>query len=249
MPVPMLDFRRDNDVESERSVADWSGVRDRLQKNGDTAASLAFRDGLPENAVNFMLARLPEMSVEKRDYTKGTGFAPLDVVLSRHGHANPITSTAVVDPQSATEEVIHLAESQGGVPLTQRQDYKDAVHKGTLRMSEAYMRPMTRDGKFILMAPVNPRNRRMSQLLREDPQSAHYRPGCFWGSHGKAYEFANAALDREHNIDTAAMNESLPAILELPKDTADKYYPEAMDVINEYLDGVPLYEGDYTTKR
>ena len=91
------------------------------------------------------------------------------------------------------------------------------------------------------MVHVKPDNKRMAQLLREDPDSPHYNIGNeFLSSHGSGYELGNQIADfPRFERRSAAMKESLPAIIELPRDTAQKYYPEALELIDEWLEKIP----------
>ena len=237
-----LDFRRDNDIESEHSYDDLYNYKIKYKR---TPARLAFKHGLAPNVLDAIDAVLPEITVSGQSGYE-TGIPPIDVLIGSHGHANPLTNTAVIDRVNATEEVLHLIDkikSGNAVPFTRftgNQDYRDAVQKGTQRMSEAYTRPRF-GARTMSMAHTIPGNRRMAQLLREDPDSPHYRLSSkFLDSHGKAYEVGNQLTDfPTFERRAAAMKESLPAILELPRDTAEKYYPEALELIDKWLNGIP----------
>lgn len=253
----LADMRRDNDIDSERGYESWHNLRSRNFR-GQPAYSV-FRDGLPDNMVNAILTRLPGISVVNERKAEPVGIPPVDVLLGIHGHANPFTRTAVVNPQNATEEVTHLVDMlPTGGRFTDRPDYRDAVQKGTARMAEEYLRPYRSNKRGVAIQKLHPDNGRMRQLLREDPDSPYYdigskRPGQesytgVLGSHGPAYELANQLTDfPKFERRAAAMKESLPAIMELPPDTARKYYPEALKIIDNWLDSFPLYEGEART--
>ena len=252
--MPLTDIRRDNDMDSERSKGDWRNYRIKYKK---TPAAAVFRDGLPQNAVEAMDSVMPDIGVEYEKPKEGeVGIPPIDVLIGTHGHANPITKTAVVDWRNAPEEVMHLVDqlqSGSGLPFsrfTDRKDYRDAVQKGTQRMSEAYTKPRFGTNRGMFMSHTIPDNQRMAQLLREDPDSPHYTLGKeFLSSHGKGYELGNQITDfPRFERRAAAMKESLPAIIELPRDTAQKYYPEALEMIDKWLDSIPPREKARTAK-
>lgn len=244
----LADIRRDNDIDSEHGYESWHGVRKELKGQ---PAMQAFKDGLPENLVNAMLTVLPGVTVKPKRKAESTGISFIDDLLGIHGHANPFTNTAVVDNNSATEELIHLVDMlPTGVRLTDRTDYRDAVQKGTARMAEEYLRPYKSNKRGIAVRKVLPDDARMRQLLEEDPDSPHYsigRGGVF-SPHGPSYELGSRLTDLpKFEKRAAAMAESLPAIMELPPDTARKYYPEALKIIDNWLDSFPLYEGEART--
>ena len=244
----LADIRRDNDIDSEHGYESWRGIKKELKGQ---PAMLAFKDRLPANMVNAILTRLPGISVVTERIDKPVGIPPVDVLLGIHGHANPVTNTAVVNGKNATEEVTHLVDMlPTGGRFTDRSDYRDAVQKGTARMAEEYLRPYRSNKRGIAIQKSYPDNQRMRQLLREDPDSPHYNIGFrdTFGSHGPAYELGNQLTDfPKFERRAAAMKESLPAIMELPPDTARKYYPEALKIIDNWLDSFPLYEGEATT--
>lgn len=239
MPIPLM--MRNNDIDSEHAIEDYSGIRKSLAR---TPVRSAFKDGLPANYVEALLSQLPKMTVHK---TSGpvTGVSLFDQLMGSWSHANPVTNTAYVNNKTALEELTHLLDFSADVPLTKRPEFRDAVERGAKRMSDAYIRPVWGGRRGVSSKPEIPNNKRMAQLLSEMPGTPHSKTSSTFGPHGSLYEKANKVLDFPNFDDRAAASvEALPAIMELPRDTAEKYYPEALKLINDFIDEFPKYDGE-----
>ena len=239
----MPDFIRHIPEESEHGYQSYADLRRAFKSS---LVRNVFKDNAPENLVNAFLAILPEVDVVRSRNKEALGIPPLDVLLNRHSHANPITSTAHVDDNSAPEELIHFIDRKlGDGWLTDKPEFRKAIDTGTKRMADTYTRPQWAGRRGVSARLDQPKNTRMRQLLRESPATRFYdvdKDGAL-GAHGTLYELVNQLTDYP-NFDkgAASYKEALPAILELPSDTAYKYYPEAMAVINEFLDNIPYSE-------
>lgn len=239
----MADFIRHIPEESEHGYQSYENLRrafkSPLMRN-------VFKDNAPENLVNAFLDILPKVDIKRVHNKDAAGIAPLDIVLGQHGFANPITSTAHLDDISAPEELLHLIDSKlGDGWFTDKPEYRKAVDTGTKRMADAYTRPQWAGRRGVSVRRDLPNNGRMRQLLRESPYTPFHavdKEGLL-GAHGTLYELENQIIDWP-NFDkgAASYKEALPAILDLPSDTAYKYYPEAMEVINKFLDNIPYSE-------
>lgn len=129
--------------------------------------------------------------------------------------------------------------------LTDKPEYRKAVDTGTKRMADTYTRPQWAGRRGVSVRRDQPNNHRMRQLLRESPATSFYDIGGHgtFGAHGPAYELFSQITDwPKFDKGAASYREALPAILDLPSDTAYKYYPEAMEVINKFLDNIPYSE-------
>ena len=239
----MPDFIRHVPEESEHGYQSYENLRrafkSPLMRN-------VFKDNAPENLVNAFLAILPKVDIKRSRDKDAIGVPPLDVVLNRHSYANPITNTAHINERSAPEELIHFIDRKfGNGWLTDEPEYREAVDTGTKRMAGAYTRPQWAGRRGVSVRQDQPNNQRMRQLLRESPSASFYKidKDGLLGAHGTLYELANQLTDWP-NFDkgAASYKEALPAILDLPSDTAYKYYPEAMEVINKFLDNIPYSE-------
>lgn len=239
----MPDFIRHIPEESEHGYQSYENLRRAfktpLMRN-------VFKDNAPENLVNAFLAILPKVDVERTNDKDAIGIPPIDVLLGRHGSANPVTNTANVDEKTAPEELIHFIDRKFGDGwLTDKPEYRKAIDTGTKRMANAYTRPQWAGRRGVSARLEQPNNKRMRQLLRESPSTPFHNVGRegLLGSHGPLYELANQITDWPNfDKNAASYKEALPAILELPSDTAYKYYPEAMEVINKFLDNIPYSE-------
>jgi len=183
-------------------------------------------------------AALPTIEYHRVDPNKKTGIPPLDVVLGRHPHARPWSRTAYIDPWSINEETLHIIDRGSDEPLSDNPAFREAVRKGTDRMREAYTKPVMRDGKLIDVISLLPPSGRMRQLATE------VRPRVtqpWFTAHGRAYRLMNQFMDWPNfDADAAGIIEAVPALAEMPRDSADKYYPEAMQLFDEFFDKVPV---------
>lgn len=232
---------RNNDIDSERAIEDYSGIRKSLAR---TPVRSAFKDNLPTNFVEALLSQLPEMTVYK---TSGpvTGVSLVDQIMGSWSHANPVTKTAYTNDNAALEELTHLLDASAKVPLTKRPEFRDAVELGTKRMSDTYTHPVWAGRRGVSIATDWPNNRRMGQLLKEMPGTRHSKTESTFGPHGSLYATVNKVLDFPDFDDRAAASvEALPAIMNLPRDTAEKYYPEALKLISDFADEFPKYDGE-----
>ena len=177
---------------------------------------------------------LPTIEYRRANPNKNTGIAPLDVVLGRHPHARPWLRVAYVDPWSINEETLHIIDRGSSEPLSDNPAFRDAVRKGTDRMMEAYTKPVMRDGELVGVKQLLPPSGRMRQLMTEvRPQGTM----PWFTAHGRGYRLMHQLTDWPNfDADAAGMIEAVPALAELPRDTADKYYPEAMQLFDEFFD-------------
>lgn len=180
---------------------------------------------------------LPTIEYRRTDPRESTGIVPLDVVLGHHPHARPWSRTAYIDPWSINEETLHIIDRGSDEPLSDNPAFREAVRKGTDRMMEAYAKPVMRNGKLVGVKRTLPPNKRMRQLVSEvRPQGA----APWFTAHGRAYQLMHQLTDYPNfDTDAAGMIEAVPALAEMPRDTADKYYPEAMQLFDEFFDKAP----------
>lgn len=180
---------------------------------------------------------LPTIEYRRADPNKNTGIAPLDVMLGRHPHARPWSRTAYIDPWSMNEETLHIIDRGSDEPLSDNPAFRAAVRKGTDKMMETYTKPVMRDGELVDVKQLLPPSGRMRQLAFEvRPQGTQ----PWFTAHGKGYRLMQQLTDWPNfDADAAGIVEAVPALAEMPRDSADKYYPEAMQLFDEFFDKVP----------